>query len=80
MNCRCGLGTGSTLEPVRASFRTNESIRGRGLTTFPITPTLHLEFMSTRAWARSRHGRVIACRSYQVNSLPMEWCLNVTQS
>ena len=80
MNCHSQIWVGSQmLEPVRESYRTDESLRWQRVYNLP-----GLRLSSTTAStckrasaARSCHGRIDQMPfTYQVPTLLMEWCLD----
>jgi hypothetical protein len=78
MNCHSQIwSTSPTLEPVRASFRTNQSIRWTRVNDLPdFVYFNHGIHVSKGVGCESCHGRVDRMPlTYQVNSLQMEWCL-----
>jgi hypothetical protein len=78
MNCHSQIwSTSPTLEPVRASFRTNESIRWTRVNDLPdFVYFNHGIHVNKGVGCESCHGRVDRMPlTYQVNSLQMEWCL-----
>jgi hypothetical protein len=79
MNCHSQIwSTSPTLEPVRASFRTNQSIRWTRVNDLPdFVYFNHSIHVNKGVGCESCHGRVDKMPlTYQVNSLQMEWCLN----
>jgi Cytochrome c7 and related cytochrome c len=79
MNCHSQIWrTSPTLEPVRASFRTNESIRWTRVHDLPDYVYFnHSIHVAKGVGCESCHGRVDRMPlMWQENSLHMEWCLN----
>ena len=79
MNCHSQIWiTSPTLEPVRASFRTNQSISWTRVNDLPdFVYFNHGIHVNKGVGCESCHGRVDQMPlTYQVNSLQMEWCLN----
>src|SRR5258707_12487598 len=79
MNCHSQIwNTSPTLEPVRASFRTNESIRWTRVNDLPdFVYFNHSIHVNKGVGCETCHGRVDKMPlTYQMNSLQMEWCLN----
>ena len=78
MNCHSQIwSTSPTLEPVRASFRTNQSIRWTRVNDLPdFVYFNHSIHVNKGVGCETCHGRVDRMPlTYQVNSLQMEWCL-----
>src|SRR5436305_7597621 len=79
MNCHSQIwNTSPTLEPVRASFRTGESIHWTRVNDLPdfvyFNHSIHIH---KGIGCESCHGRVDRMPlMFQENSLQMEWCLN----
>src|SRR5438445_7759528 len=79
MNCHSQLWTGAPmLEPVRASYRTNESLRWQRIYNTPgfvyFDHSIHIH---KGIGCASCHGRIAQMPfTYQVPSLLMEWCLD----
>ena len=79
MNCHSQIwNTSPTLEPVRASFRTGESIRWTRVNDLPdyvyFNHSIHI---NKGVGCESCHGRVDRMPlTWQENSLQMEWCLD----
>jgi hypothetical protein len=79
MNCHSQMWVGSdTLEPVRASWRTGQSLRWRRLYNLPgfvyFDHSIHIH---KGVGCSSCHGRIDEMPfTYQVPSLLMEWCLD----
>jgi hypothetical protein len=79
MNCHSQIWINSPmLEPVRASFRTNQSIRWIKVHDLPdyvyFNHSIHVQ---KGVGCVSCHGRVdLMNLTWQENSLQMEWCLN----
>ena len=79
MNCHSQIWiTSPTLEPVRASFRTNESIRWTRVNDLPdFVYFNHSIHVNKGVGCEICHGRVDRMPlTWQENSLQMEWCLN----
>jgi len=79
MNCHSQIwSTSPTLEPVRASFRTNESIRWTRVNDLPdFVYFNHSIHINKGVGCEICHGRVDRMPlTYQYNSGQMEWCLN----
>ena len=79
MNCHSQIwNTSPTLEPVRASFRTGESIRWTRVHDLPDYVYFnHSIHVNKGIGCESCHGRVDRMPlTWQVNSLQMEWCLD----
>ena len=79
MNCHSQIwNTSPTLEPVRASFRTDESIRWTRVNDLPdFVYFNHSIHVNKGVGCESCHGRVDRMPlTWQENSLQMEWCLN----
>src|SRR6267154_1749257 len=79
MNCHSQIWlTSPTLEPVRASFRTNESIRWTRVHDLPdFVYFNHSIHVNKGVGCESCHGRVDKMPlTWQESSLQMEWCLN----
>src|ERR1700740_291064 len=79
MNCHSQIwNTSPTLEPVRASFRTGESIRWTRVHDLPdFVYFNHSIHVNKGVGCESCHGRVDQMPlTWQANSLQMEWCLN----
>jgi len=79
MNCHSQIWLSSpTLEPVRASFRTNESIRWTRVYDLPdFVYFNHSIHVNKGVGCESCHGRVDKMPlTWQANSLQMEWCLD----
>jgi hypothetical protein len=78
MNCHSQIwSTSPTLEPVRASFRTNQSIRWTRVNDLPdFVYFNHSIHVNKGVGCETCHGRVDRMPlTYQVNTLQMEWCL-----
>jgi Cytochrome c7 and related cytochrome c len=79
MNCHSQIWVGSTvLEPVRQSYRTNESLRWNRVYNVPgfvyFDHSIHVQ---KGVGCASCHGRIDEMPfTYQVPSLLMEWCLD----
>src|SRR5438874_7595640 len=79
MNCHSQIWLSSpTLEPVRASFRTNESIRWTRVHDLPdFVYFNHSIHVNKGVGCESCHGRVDRMAlTWQESSLQMEWCLD----
>jgi hypothetical protein len=79
MNCHSQIWLGSpTLEPVRASFRTNESLRWTRVYDLPdFVYFNHSIHVNKGVGCETCHGRVDKMPlTYQESSLQMEWCLD----
>src|ERR1700740_2844292 len=79
MNCHSQIWLSSpTLEPVRASFRTNESIRWTRVYDLPdFVYFNHSIHVNKGVGCESCHGRVDKMAlTYQANTLEMSWCLD----
>jgi len=79
MNCHSQIWrTSPTLEPVRASYRTGESIRWTRVHDVPdFVYFNHSIHVAKGVGCESCHGRVDKMPlTWQENSLQMEWCLN----
>jgi len=79
MNCHSQIwSTSPTLEPVRASFRTGESISWTRVHDLPdFVYFNHSIHINKGVGCESCHGRVDRMPlTFQENSLQMEWCLN----
>ena len=79
MNCHSQIwSTSPTLEPVRASFRTGESIRWTRVYDLPdFVYFNHSIHVNKGVGCESCHGRVDQMPlTWQENSLQMEWCLD----
>jgi hypothetical protein len=79
MNCHSQIWNESpTLEPVRASFRTNQSISWTRVYDLPdFVYFNHSIHVAKGVGCETCHGRVDKMAlTYQVPSLQMEWCLN----
>jgi hypothetical protein len=79
MNCHSQIwSTSPTLEPVRASFRTGESISWTRVHDLPdFVYFNHSIHVNKGVGCESCHGRVDRMPlMFQENSLQMEWCLN----
>ena len=79
MNCHSQIwSTSPTLEPVRASFRTGESIRWTRVHDLPdFVYFNHSIHVNKGVGCETCHGRVDRMPlTWQQNSLQMEWCLD----
>jgi hypothetical protein len=79
MNCHSQIWlTSPTLEPVRASFRTNESIPWTRVYDLPdFVYFNHSIHVNKGVGCETCHGRVDKMPlTFQANSLQMEWCLD----
>src|SRR5215813_15364398 len=79
MNCHSQIwNTSPTLEPVRASFRTGESIRWTRVNDLPdFVYFNHGIHVNKGVGCESCHGRVDQMPlTWQENSLQMDWCIN----
>src|SRR5262245_11626432 len=79
MNCHSQIWNNSpTLEPVRASFRTGQSIEWVRVYDLPDYVYFnHRSHVTKGVGCESCHGRVDQMPlTWQANSLQMEWCLN----
>ena len=79
MNCHSQIwSTSPTLEPVRASFRTGESISWTRVNDLPdFVYFNHSIHINKGVGCETCHGRVDRMPlTWQENSLQMEWCLN----
>lgn len=79
MNCHSQIwNTSPMLEPVRASFRTGESIRWTRVNDLPdFVYFNHSIHVNKGVGCESCHGRVDKMAlTYQEGTLQMEWCLN----
>jgi hypothetical protein len=79
MNCHSQIWrTSSTLEPVRASFQTDQSIRWTRVHDLPdFVYFNHSIHVAKGVGCESCHGRVDRMPlTWQENNLRMEWCLN----
>jgi hypothetical protein len=79
MNCHSQIWlTSPTLEPVRASFRTNESLQWTRVYDLPdFVYFNHSIHVNKGVGCETCHGRVDKMPlMYQANSLQMEWCLD----
>ena len=79
MNCHSQIwNTSPTLEPVRASYRTGQSIQWTRVNDLPdFVYFNHSIHINKGVGCESCHGRVDRMPlTHQENSLEMEWCLN----
>lgn len=79
MNCHAQIwSTSPTLEPVRASFRTGQSIRWTRVHDLPdFVYFNHSIHVKKGVGCETCHGRVdLMPLTYQHSSLQMEWCLD----
>ena len=79
MNCHSEIWSGSpTLEPVRASFRTGDSIKWTRVHDLPdFVYFNHSIHVNKGVGCESCHGRVDQMAlTWQAASLQMDWCLN----
>jgi hypothetical protein len=79
MNCHSQIWTGSfMLEPVRESYRTNQSLRWKRVYNLPgFVYFEHGIHVQKGIGCASCHGRIDEMPlTYQVPSLLMEWCIN----